>query len=164
MGRELSGLQMEKKPNGAVHDRVHVAPRISQDSYQAKDYEVKECTEQNSPIEKRLEEQMVLGVKSTNLDEALSDGKNEKSGSHKSLDTKKSSSPASKSPSSANGRSKCTVPQPFSLATEKRGSCTHGVGAETAAYANYLLSPSATKTIQIQVIQLSSFLGCILPY
>lgn len=155
MGRELSGLQMEKKPNGVSHDRVHVAPKISEDSFEAKDYDVKECTKENSVVEKCHEDQVVLGVKSINLDEGLSEGKNEKSGTQKSRDTKMSSSPASKSPVSGNGRSKCTVPQPFSLATEKRGSCTHSFGLETAASAcaNYVLSPSATRTIQIQVIK-----------
>lgn len=152
MGRELSGLQMEKKPNGVSHDRVHVAPKISEEGFEAKDYDVKECTEENSVVEECHDEQVVLGVKSINLDEGLSEGRKEKSGTQKSRDTKQSSSPASKSPVSANGRSKCTVPQPFSLATEKRGSCTHSVGLETAAStcANYVLSPSATKTIQIQ--------------
>ncbi|PON73443.1 TPX2, C-terminal [Trema orientale] len=140
MGRELSGLQLEKKLNGISHDRVPVAPTVSDDSFEAKDYEVKECTEENSVIEK-CHEELVLGVKSTNLDGGLSEGKNEKSGAQKS------SSPASKSPV-GNGRTKCTVPQPFALATEKRGSCTHIVGAETATYGNSVLSPNSTRNIQ----------------
>ena len=145
MGRELSGLPLEMKPNGISHDRVDVAPTTSDDSSEAKDYEVKECTEENSIIEKLHEEQVVLGVKSINLD----DSKNEKSGAQKS------SSPASKSPI-GNGRTKCTVPQPFALATGKRGSCTHIAGAETTTYGNSVLSPNSTRNIQ--VIKLLNFL------
>lgn len=142
MGRELSGLQSEKKPNGNSHDRIHVAPTTSDDSFEAKDYEVKECTEESSVIEKHREEQVVLGVKSINLDEGLNEGKNEKSGAQKSC------SPASKSPV-GNGRTKCTVPQPFALATEKRGSCAHTLGAEITTYGNSVLSPNSTRNIQV---------------
>ncbi|XP_062084453.1 protein WAVE-DAMPENED 2 isoform X2 [Humulus lupulus] len=141
MGRELSGLQLEKEPNGISHDRVHAAPTTSDDSSEAKDYEVKECTEENSVIEKHHEEQAVLGVKSINLDEGLTEDKNEKSAAQKS------SSPASKSPV-GNGRTKCTVPHPFALATDKRGSCAHTVGTETAVYGNSVLSPNSTRNIQ----------------
>ncbi|KAF4354372.1 hypothetical protein F8388_026187 [Cannabis sativa] len=142
MGRELSGLDMEKKPNGISHDRVHAAPTTSDDSSEAKDYEVKECTEENSVIEKHQEEQAVLGVKSINLDEGLSEAKNEKSAAQKS------SSPPSKSPV-GNGRTKCTVPHPFALATGKRGSSAKTVGTETAAaYGNSVLSPNSTRNIQ----------------
>ncbi|KAM6577051.1 hypothetical protein CsatB_028888 [Cannabis sativa] len=142
MGRELSGLDMEKKPNGISHDRVHAVPTTSDDSSEAKDYEVKECTEENSVIEKHQEEQAVLGVKSINLDEGLSETKNEKSAAQKS------SSPPSKSPV-GNGRTKCTVPHPFALATGKRGSSAKTVGTETAAaYGNSVLSPNSTRNIQ----------------
>lgn len=108
MGREVSGSEMEEKANG---ERAHVAPRVSEDSF-----EVKECTE----------EEKVLGIKSINL----SDNDDKLSGSRGSSDGKKTSS----SPASVNGRaakSTTTVPHPFSLATEKRASCTHASDAET---------------------------------
>uniref|UniRef100_A0A2N9F442 TPX2 C-terminal domain-containing protein n=1 Tax=Fagus sylvatica TaxID=28930 RepID=A0A2N9F442_FAGSY len=108
---------MENKPNGVVvtsngfsHDKVHVAPEISEDSIETKDYE--------------------------------------------SSEDKNSSSPASKSAANGNVRT-YTVPQPFSLATEKRGSCTHNVGPESAGNgvtsslkANNTRSPQATRNSQ----------------
>ncbi|KAF3452313.1 hypothetical protein FNV43_RR02746 [Rhamnella rubrinervis] len=157
MGREITGVKVERKPNGVVvasngvsHDKVHVAPKISEESFDTKDYEVKECTEENTVDEKFHEEQEVLGVKSTNLDEGLIEGGNEKIGAQKSSGNKKSASPASKSPAVGNVRTNYTVPQPFALATEKRGSCTHTVGTETGTLANTnnVLSPNATKNSQ----------------
>uniref|UniRef100_A0A2N9GBC3 TPX2 C-terminal domain-containing protein n=1 Tax=Fagus sylvatica TaxID=28930 RepID=A0A2N9GBC3_FAGSY len=140
---------MENKPNGVVvtsngfsHDKVHVAPEISEDSIETKDYEVKECTEENSVVEQCPENQEVP------------EGKNEKSGALKSSEDKNSSSPASKSAANGNVRT-YTVPQPFSLATEKRGSCTHNVGPESAGNgvtsslkANNTRSPQETRNSQ----------------
>ncbi|KAL5566308.1 hypothetical protein UlMin_029472 [Ulmus minor] len=150
MGRELAGIEVEKKPNGVSHDRVHIAPKASEESFEEKVYEVKECTEENPLVEKCQEEQEVLGVKSTNLDEGRADGKNEKSVTPKSRDNKKPSSPGSKSPAIGNGRGTWTVPQPFALATEKRGSCAHTAGSETPISANghSVQSPSSTKNSQ----------------
>jgi hypothetical protein len=162
MGRELTDLHMEKKPSGVVlvsngvsSDKVRVAPEISEDSIEAKDYDVKVCTEENSVVEQCLEKQEVLGVKSTNLGAGLLEGKAEKPGAHRSSDNKKSSPLASKSAAVGNVRT-YTVPQPFSLATEKRGPCTHPVGAESAANgvsyspkANNMHSPQATKNSQV---------------
>ncbi|XP_059438736.1 protein WVD2-like 2 [Corylus avellana] len=161
MGRELTDLHMEKKPSGVVlvsngvsPDKVHVAPEISEDSIEAKDYDVKVCTEENSVVEQCLEKQEVLGVKSPNLGVGLPEGKAEKPGAQKSSDNKKSSPLASKSAAVGNVRT-YTVPQPFSLATEKRGPCAHTVEAESAANgvsyspkANNMLSPQATKNSQ----------------
>ncbi|KAG7967790.1 hypothetical protein I3843_08G116700 [Carya illinoinensis] len=162
MGRELADPHMERKPNGVVvasngvsYDKVYVAPKISEDCIEAKDYEVKECTtEENSVIEQCHEKQEVLVVKSTNLDAGVTEGKDEKPGVYKSSDIKKSSSPASKSAAVGNVRV-YTVPQPFSLATEKRGVCTHSVGAESAANgvtyspkSNNTNSPQSTKISQ----------------
>lgn len=158
MGREITGVKVEKKPNGVVvasngvsHDKVHVAPKISEESFDTNDYEVKECTEENSVDEKFHEEQEVLGVKGTNLDEGLIEGENEKVGAQKSNDNKKSSSPASKSPAVGNVHTNYTVPQPFALATEKRGPCTHAVGTETSILpsTNSVLSPNASKNSQV---------------
>ncbi|KAB1202722.1 Protein WVD2-like 1 [Morella rubra] len=157
----LQKFQKEKKPNGVAvvlegvsHGKPHVASEISEDSSEAKDYEVKECTEENSVVDQCHEKQEVLGFKSTNVDTGGPDGKAEKPGTYKSGDNKTSSSTSSKSAASLSLRT-YTVPQPFSLATEKRGLCTHTVGTENAANgvsyspkANNKLSPRATKNSQ----------------
>ncbi|KAK9292035.1 hypothetical protein L1049_019989 [Liquidambar formosana] len=163
MGRELTEIHMDKKPNsvmvnsnGISHDSVHVAPRISEESIEATDYEEKECTAEDSLVEECHENQDVLGIKSTNFNGSPPEGKTTKPGVQRSSSDKKTSSPASKSASVGNVRTKCTVPQPFSLATEKRASCvTRPVGAETIATgvngspnANNLQSPSTTKSSQ----------------
>lgn len=167
MGREITGVRVEKKSNGVVvasngvsHDKVHVVPKIPEESFEKKDYEVKECTEENSVVEKLHEKPEVLGVKTTNLNEGLIEGENENPGTQKSSGNKKSISPSSKSPGVGNGRANYTVPQPFALATEKRGLCTHPVGAETAtsASSNNMQSPSATKNSQVVNPLLAFFL------
>ncbi|KAF3961253.1 hypothetical protein CMV_014111 [Castanea mollissima] len=161
MGRELTDQHMEKKPNGVVvttngfsHDKAHVSPKISEDSIEARDYEVKECTEESSVFGQHHENQEVLGIKTTNLDASVPEGKKEKTGAQKSSVEKKSRSPASRSAANGNVRTP-TVPQPFSLATEKRGSCTRSVVAESAGNgvtsslkANNTNSPQATKISQ----------------
>ncbi|XP_015875437.3 protein WVD2-like 2 isoform X1 [Ziziphus jujuba] len=157
MGREITGVRVEKKSNGVVvasngvsHDKVRVVPKIPEESFEKKDYEVKECTEENSVVEKFHEKPEVLGVKTTNLDEGLIEGEDENHGTQKSSGNQKLISPSSKSPAAGNGRANYTVPQPFSLATEKRGLCTHSVGAETvnSATSNNMQSPSASKNSQ----------------
>ncbi|XP_057961149.1 protein WVD2-like 2 [Malania oleifera] len=152
MGRELTDTLMDKKPNsivvssnGVSHNTVHVAPKISEESIEAEDYEVKECT-----AEKCQEKQDVLGIKSTNFDTGSPRGKATK------LVAQKSCSPTSKSPATGNLRTNHTVPQPFTLATDKRPSCVnHSAGAETAtasvnssANVNGLQSPSSAKKSQ----------------
>lgn len=150
MGRELKRADMDKKPNGVAvksngvfNDRVHVAPKISGDSIEAKDYEEKECTTEDSVVENSNEKQDVLGVKSTNFDADLSEGKNEKPGAQKSSDDDISSSPISKSGGAGNARAHQTVSQPFALATEKRA------GVHSSANANNMQSPISTKNSQV---------------
>lgn len=148
MGREPSAVEIEQKTNGVAHDIVHVAPRVAGRNIEAKDYEVKECTEENLIIEKYDEEVEVLSIKSTNLD---GEQKYERSRVEKFGEYKKSSPIGSKSP--GNVRGQCTVPQPFMLETEKRGPCTHNVGndATTTTGVNIspnLQSPSAKKNSQ----------------
>ncbi|OWM82054.1 protein WVD2-like 1 [Punica granatum] len=133
MGRELTDVEIDKKPKGAnsrSFDKVHVAPRVP-DDHLDKEYEVKECTvENNSFLEEEYhEKQEVLGVKSTNFNE----GNNEKIEDQKSgSDPKKFSTPDTKSGANGNTRGNFTVPHPFALATEKRGSCTtRHAGAES---------------------------------
>ncbi|GAV74195.1 TPX2 domain-containing protein [Cephalotus follicularis] len=155
MGRELMYKHADNKPNGVVnlngvsHERVYVAPKISCDNFEAKDYEVKECTTENLVDEK----QDLLGVESTNFDVSLPEEKNGKSGDQKSGNDKKLSSPTSKS----RGTGKYTVPQPFAMATEKRASDVSrpACGANYAANAYNLLSPSSTKTSQPNSPQIS---------
>lgn len=163
MGRELTEIHMDKKlnpvtgnSNGYSHDAVRVAPRIAEDSIEATDYEVKECTAEESVADKCHPKPDVLNVKITNIDSGLSEGKTTKSGAQKLTDNKKASPPASKSATGGNARVNYTVPQPFALATEKRAAfVTRTVGAEIAGdggiysrNANTLRSPIAIKTPQ----------------
>ncbi|XP_038880094.1 protein WVD2-like 2 [Benincasa hispida] len=148
MGREPSAVEVEQKPNGVAHDVVHVAPRVAVRNIEAKDYEVKECTEENLIIEKYDEKVEVLSIKSTNLD---GEEKYEKSRLEKFGEYQKSSPIGSKSP--GNMRGQYTVPQPFTLETEKRGPCAHNIGndATTTTGVNIspnLQSPSAKKNSQ----------------
>lgn len=136
MGRELKDVELDKKvnglamiANGASFEKVHVAPRIAEYSA-VKEYEVKECTIESSALEECQEKQEVLGVKSTNFNDGVADEKNERLEDQKMSSNKKSNSPVSKS--GANGRINHTVPQPFTLATEKRNTCvTRHFGAES---------------------------------
>ncbi|TQE00790.1 hypothetical protein C1H46_013585 [Malus baccata] len=99
-----------------------------EESLEVKEYEVKECTTENSVdvsqlslIEKFSEDQNVVRSNSDNdqpLDKVqLDSGKTKVSG--KSLASAKRAS----KPAAGNARTKHTVPQPFTLATEKRASC-----------------------------------------
>lgn len=150
MGRELTDVHMDKNSNGVIPnskgascDKVHEAPKISEDDVDAKDCEVKECTEENS-VENCREKQDELGIKGKNFDVDLTVDTNDKP------EVQKSNSPPSKSHGPGNVRTSRTVPQPFALATEKRASGTtrHGA-AETAADSNNAQSPMAKKTSQV---------------
>ncbi|XP_023531664.1 protein WVD2-like 2 [Cucurbita pepo subsp. pepo] len=132
MGREPRAVRVEQNPNGVGRDIVYVAPRVAQRNIEAKEYEVKKCTEENLIIEKYHEKQEVLSVKSTNLDV---EEKYEKLGEYK-----KSSPIGSKSPGSMRGQ--YTVPQPFTLETEKRGPCTHSNGNDATTTAGVNISPN----------------------
>lgn len=151
MGRELTDVQMDNKCNGVVvnsngmsRGKVNAAPRIPEDT-QSKDYEVKECTEENSVVENAHEKQDVQGVKSKKFDADLLEGRNENAGDHKSTDKKKSSSPASKA-SGAGIIHTHTVPKPFDLATERRASSANCL---SNASINSVHSPMATKNSQV---------------
>ncbi|XP_010278108.1 PREDICTED: protein WVD2-like 3 [Nelumbo nucifera] len=161
------------KHNGFTEPDEHIngdaKPSIPEEKIELKDYEVKECTTE-SPIEitelyqvenGHNEEQDVLCDRSTNVEAGLSDEGTVESESQKATDAKKLSSPVkpgSKSAAAGNTRINCTVPQPFSLATDKRASSgTRPVGAETAAAsvginkpsnANNIHSPSTSKKPQ----------------
>ncbi|XWS42523.1 hypothetical protein CRYUN_Cryun16bG0021500 [Craigia yunnanensis] len=84
MGRELTDVHMDNKPNGVVKSNGAVIsngnPRVSEGT-ESKNYEVKECTAEN---------QDVLEVKSTNFGTDIPDEKNEKAGDQKSTASKSS--------------------------------------------------------------------------
>lgn len=132
------GVRVQKKSNdvvvaskGVFHDKVYVAPKIAKESFEEKDYDVKECSEE-----------------STSFDSSLTEIENAKPAIQKSSDLKQTSSPASKSPAVGKVRRNCTVPQPFTLTTQKRGTCAHTAGFQTAPSENFN-SPNATKNSQV---------------
>lgn len=155
MGRELAAVRIDKKSNGAnsrSYDKVHDAPRVA-DDHLDQEYEVKECTVDNSSfLEECHEKQEVLGVKSTNY----SEGNNEKTEDQTSSnDSKKLSTPDAKSGMNGNACGNFTVPHPFALSTEKCGSLTtHQVGAESPPG---LKSPGANN-LQVTIIHESNVL------
>lgn len=151
MGRELTDKCMDKKPdslkNGVSRDMRHeFAPKTVEESNKVNEYEVNECTAEKSTASDEAEEcaekQDVLGVKSINHEVGVSSdfGKPEV---QKSNDNTKES-PVQSGSKSATGiyvRTNYTVPQPFSLATEKRA----GMNGSPNANSN---SPSTTKKSQ----------------
>lgn len=158
MGREVTGIRVQKKVNDAVvasngvcHDKVNVAPKVGEESFEEKEYEVKECTEEKPVVEQYHGEQATLIDKSKNFavsHEGASEIENEKPAIQRSSDLKKTSSPASKSPAVRNVRTSNTLSQPLALAPEKQSTCTLTAGTETAASAN-VNSPNATKNLQV---------------
>ncbi|KAF9605900.1 hypothetical protein IFM89_020779 [Coptis chinensis] len=163
MGREVIDISMDKEPDPAVvysngdgpHNpgNEHLDP---EENNGLKDYEVKECTMEcpveildHPQVENSQEEQDVLCDKSTNYESAFPEDQSpkpevKKQGNNKKLD---------KSPTLGNVRTNCTVPQPFSLATERRASNgTRPVGTETAAggvnKTTNLQSPNSRKKSQ----------------
>lgn len=159
MGRELTDKCMDKKPdsvkNGVSRGMRHeFAPKTVEESDKVNEYEVKECTAENSiesdETEECGEKQDVLGVKSINHEVGLSSdiGKPEV---QKSNDNTKES-PVQSGSKSATGiyvRTNYTVPQPFSLATEKRA----GMNGSPNTNSN---SSSTTKKSQVVFIFVKS--------
>nr|ACH87178.1 unknown protein [Camellia sinensis] len=134
MGRDVTGIRIDKKPNlvkvnsnGVSHDPVHVSPKTSEVSDEAKDYEAEDHTAHDSLVEESHEKQDVLGVKSTNRDAGLPEGKTLKPEAQKSSDKKLNS------PVKGHVETKDTVSQPSTpAATEKPVSTeTDHVGPET---------------------------------
>lgn len=64
MGRELTNVDMDGKPNGVVNSNGNL--RVSEGS-ESSNYGVKECTAKNSVVDNGHEKQEVLGVKSTDF-------------------------------------------------------------------------------------------------
>ncbi|WCJ43862.1 TPX2 (targeting protein for Xklp2) protein family [Euphorbia peplus] len=161
MGRELADEEMDRmsngvalKSNGISHDSSHALPKTSGDGAGGKDYEEKEFIGEDSGVENQNEEQSVLGVKSTNFNSELVDDKNDKLGAQKLSGGRSSGFNASKSGGAKGTRRQPTVPQPFSLATEKRAGVTSSVNVKNsespiANKNSQLNSPlTATKTLQ----------------
>ncbi|KAF9597088.1 hypothetical protein IFM89_015279 [Coptis chinensis] len=169
MGREVIDISMDKEPDPAVvysngdgpHNpgNEHLDP---EENNGLKDYEVKECTMEcpveildHPQVENSQEEQDVLCDKSTNYESAFHEDQSpkpevKKQGNNEKLD---------KSPTLGNVRTNCTVPQPFSLATERRASNgTRPVGTETAAggvnKTTNLQSPNSRKKSQCKLASL----------
>ncbi|XWS08850.1 hypothetical protein CRYUN_Cryun40dG0035700 [Craigia yunnanensis] len=104
----------------------------TEEGTEAKEYEVKECTTENS-VEKSELSHIENSKESSNLEAGLP----EDNIKQETVKTKNNKSRVSKHVSklaAANVRMKHTVPQPFALATEKRASCgTRPAVAETVA-------------------------------
>ncbi|GMI88815.1 hypothetical protein like AT1G54460 [Hibiscus trionum] len=98
MGRELTDVRMDDKPNGAVKSNGN--RRVSQGT-KSNSYEVKKCTVEKSILDNGHGRQDVLAVKSTNFGTNTLEGKNEKAEDQNSADNKKLSTAASKT--GANG-------------------------------------------------------------
>lgn len=189
MGIEVTDICMDKEPDSVIiysngiandlnhetapnhrdgadsFDHINEGPEIqsSEESTEAKEYEVKECTTENSfevsvlhQNEKYKEEQNVVNshLKASLPEENLkSETQNKKDNNKSRVSIKQASKPVA-----ANVRTKPTVPQPFSLATEKRASFgTRPTGAQPDAStavnkssnANNVRLPSATKPSQV---------------
>ncbi|XWS57703.1 hypothetical protein CRYUN_Cryun09bG0196300 [Craigia yunnanensis] len=133
MGRELTDVHMDNKPNGVVKSNGVVNsngnPRVSE-STELNNYEVKEYTAENSLVENGHEKQDVLSVKTTNFGTDIPEGKNEKAEDQKSTDNKKLSTTASKSSGAGNTHGQHT---------------TSKTGANGTANVNSTPSPTATK-------------------
>jgi hypothetical protein len=184
MGIEVTDICMDKEPdcviiysNGDSHDSNHETAPIqhdgsesdehinegteiqsSEESTEAKEYEVKECTNEISVEvselchnEKYKEEQNVVDshFKAGLPEEKVKSESQKKKDNNKSRGIKQASRTAA-----ANVQTKHTVPQPFSLATEKRASCgtrpagaqpDTGTGVNKSSNANNGRHPNTTK-------------------
>lgn len=123
-------------PESYKHINGDPGPQILEGKVEGKEYEVKECTSENSAEISQLchvGKYKVQEVPSSNFEADLPEEKI-KSELPKSKDDKKLKSsvkPASK-PAVGNARANYTVPQPFALATEKRASSgTRPLGNES---------------------------------
>ncbi|CAN6582155.1 unnamed protein product [Malus baccata var. baccata] len=153
MGREGTGIKVgngemerkvvEKKINGVVvtsigfsRGKVHVAPKVSEESIESKDIKVKNPVEENKVAVESEEKQNVLAVKITNLDDDSTDAKNEKPEFPKPSDIKKLNL---KSTAAENGHSNQTVGA--ETATAKKSSNSESPDANKSSE-----SPLATKS------------------
>ena len=190
MGMEVTGICTDKEPdcvmiysNGISCDSSHETaptdhdfvgpykhingdpePQILEEKVEGKQYEVKECTTENS-VEKCKEQE----VRNSNFEDDLPEEK-VKSEVPKSKDDKRLKSyvkPASKHVGIA--RTNYTVPQPFALATERRasnGTRPSGIESDVGTISNKssitknFQTPSATKHNQVADTVWNSFSLC----
>lgn len=188
MGVEVTDICMDKEPdcvivysNGVSHDLDHETvpshhdglesyepingvpePEVqsSEESPEAKEYEVKECTTEISvetaeiPHDEKSNEQLSSKFENDLKEEKVKSGKEKTKDNSKSQPCRKLASKAA----SGVVRTKHTVPQPFALATEKRASSgTRPTGSEldapatvdNASNANNVLCPNTTKQNQV---------------
>lgn len=155
MGLEVVDICMDKEPdsvtifsNGTTHENVNSYARADEDpdaqsteeSDEAKDYVVKECTTQDlveqtlvHHVDKNKEEKFRAD---SNFETCLLDAKvKEETPKIKEQTKSRVSMKHAPKPAVKNVRKKHTVPQPFALATEKRASCGARPSAEEEANA-----------------------------
>ncbi|KAG2722150.1 hypothetical protein I3760_02G116100 [Carya illinoinensis] len=179
MGIEVTDICLDKEPdcvivyaNGVSHDSDHEpdpnhhggqesyepineGPEIqsTEESTEAKEYDVKECTTENSVEvsefchnEKYKEEQNVVNshVKAGLHKESVKSETQKKKDNNKSQISVKQASRSV----AANARTKHTVPQPFSLATEKRASYGLSSGGAQPDFGTRLNKLSNANTVR----------------
>ncbi|XP_050380622.1 protein WVD2-like 1 isoform X2 [Argentina anserina] len=159
MGREITGVNQEKKINGVVVGnnristaKIHVSPKISEriSRIQSKEHKVKDSNEEKAADGEDLEKQDMQAVQSTILDDDMTKENNEKPGTQKSSESLNSSSTDSNSAAFANGHSNQTVPHPNVQVIESAGICEETAKAELASSENSstAVSPDANKASQ----------------
>ncbi|XP_057957519.1 protein WVD2-like 3 isoform X2 [Malania oleifera] len=125
-----------------------------EENSEVKEYEVKECTTENAIEISELcqveEYKKEPDEPSSNFEAALTEEK-VKLESQKTKDNKKSKS--SSKLVTGNIRTKCTIPQPFALATEKRALCgTRPVGAEPTVFSGLNRNKMQQNSKQNQLV------------
>ncbi|MBA0874610.1 hypothetical protein Goshw_019210 [Gossypium schwendimanii] len=118
MGRELTDVDMDGKPNGVVNSNGNLT--VSEGS-ESNNYEVKECTAKNSVVDNGHEKQEALGVKSTNFGTDIPEDQ-------KCMDNDELSATASKP-----------------IGAGQAHHATSKTGANGTANVNSALSPATTK-------------------
>ncbi|XP_042513127.1 protein WVD2-like 3 [Macadamia integrifolia] len=167
MGRQIAETCMDKEPdrvivysNGVVqnsdndiahrlrdlpksddHMKGNPKSQVLEEIIELKDCDVKECTTEN-PIE--IPE--LLPFKSSSPRDETVKSEGQKPNNHKKLGSPVK--PSSRSDGVGNMRSSCTVPQPFSLATEKRASCGTRPAVPETAVAGGINRPSNMNNLQ----------------
>lgn len=159
MGQEVADASMDQQldfvviySNGGTHDSANEVAcgqseltksnvliedpdaQVLVEKAELKEYEVKECTTDNS-VENICQDEN--REKGQDMPCAKNEDKTVKFDAEKMNNQQKLTSPVkpvARSPNGGNVRPNCTVPQPFALATDKRASCgTRPVGSEAPA-------------------------------
>nr|XP_027107362.1 protein WVD2-like 2 [Coffea arabica] len=162
MGRDVTGLRIDKKPdnapksNGIDHMSVYVAPKIAVERDPS---EVEDHSAKGTVVEDGHEKQDVLGVKSINFNPGLPEVKTQKAESLKALEKKLSSPIKLTSVSAARGTLQTSPPAPHSpsLANEKQnysasdadGAGSTNTGINGAVETNDSHSPMTTQKSEL---------------